>query len=146
MTLDPRHDDRVRRHTPAAVNTKIDRLTRAAIEDSATSGRDAVILRLHELDREWDVDRVLMANFAAVGLVTSLFAGRRRDGNWVYPLRAQMGFLLMHAIVGWCPPLAIWRRLGVRTAKEIALEREALTELLEAEPETRLGDMPAPSE
>lgn len=131
MTLDPRTDDRVRRHTSPDVNTKIDRLTRAIVEDCATGGRDAIVLRLKELDREWDVDRALMANFAVVGGAT-LMLGERHHPGWKYFFRAQMGFLFMHALVGWCPPLAVFRRLGFRTAKEIALEREALVELLES--------------
>jgi hypothetical protein len=39
------------------------------------------------------------------------------------------GFLLQHAVQGWCPPLAIWRRLGVRTQSEIEEERYALKAL-----------------
>ena len=35
-------------------------------------------------------------------------------------------FLLQHAIQGWCPPLPVFRRLGVRTADEINRERVAL--------------------
>jgi hypothetical protein len=35
-------------------------------------------------------------------------------------------FLLQHALQGWCPPLSIFRRRGVRTAREIAEERYAL--------------------
>jgi len=35
-------------------------------------------------------------------------------------------FLLQHAVQGWCPPLPVFRRLGVRTADEINDERVAL--------------------
>jgi len=35
-------------------------------------------------------------------------------------------FLLQHAVQGWCPPLTVFRRLGFRTAGEIARERYAL--------------------
>ncbi|MGZ8329614.1 MAG: hypothetical protein ACXWVA_00985 [Rhodoplanes sp.] len=42
---------------------------------------------------------------------------------------AVMGFLLQHAVQGWCPPLSILRRLGFRTAKEIERERNALKAL-----------------
>jgi hypothetical protein len=133
MTLDPREDDRVRRHTSAPVNLKIDRLTRAVIEDCATGGRDMIVTRLKELDREWDVDRALMANFAVIGGVTLALSERHHE-NWKYLFRAQLGFLLMHAVVGWCPPLPVFRRLGFRTAKEIGVERMALLELLETAP------------
>jgi hypothetical protein len=36
------------------------------------------------------------------------------------------GFLLQHAVQGWCPPLPLFRRSGVRTAAEIGNERYAL--------------------
>ena len=36
------------------------------------------------------------------------------------------GFLLQHAIQGWCPPVPVFRRLGFRTAAEIDYERYAL--------------------
>lgn len=127
-------EDRVRSHTSAHVNEKIDALTAATVEKTASSGRDAIIRRLKDLDREWDVDRALIANFAVLGPIT-LELGRRYHRGWTYLLRAQMGFLLMHAVVGWCPPLPILRRLGFRTAKEIAAERSALLEHLETTPD-----------
>ncbi len=36
------------------------------------------------------------------------------------------GFLLNHALQGWCPPLSLLRSFGVRTAEEIGNERIAL--------------------
>ena len=36
------------------------------------------------------------------------------------------GFLLQHAVQGWCPPVPVFRRLGFRTANEIDAERYAL--------------------
>jgi len=55
-------------------------------------------------------------------------------GSWVdrrfYLLPAVVaGFLLQHALQGWCPPLPVLRRLGVRTQTEIELERYALKAL-----------------
>jgi hypothetical protein len=42
---------------------------------------------------------------------------------------AVLGFLLQHAVQGWCPPLALLRRLGVRTRREIDAEKYALKAL-----------------
>jgi hypothetical protein len=39
------------------------------------------------------------------------------------------GFLLQHAVQGWCPPLPIFRRMGFRTQTEIDEERHALKAL-----------------
>ena len=44
-------------------------------------------------------------------------------------LVAVAAFLLEHAVQGWCPPLAVLRRLGVRTAHEIERERRGLEEI-----------------
>ena len=40
--------------------------------------------------------------------------------------RLGAGFLLQHAVQGWCRPVPIFRRLGIRTASEIDAERYAL--------------------
>lgn len=39
---------------------------------------------------------------------------------------AVAGFLLQHAIQGWCPPVPVLRRLGFRTQREIDDERAVL--------------------
>lgn len=81
--------------------------------------------RLQELDREWDVERVLEANASTLVLASALagLLGRRRS----LLLTATVGgFLLQHALQGWCPPLPVLRRLGFRTATEIETERYAL--------------------
>jgi hypothetical protein len=127
--VDPRTEDRIRKHTATHVNDKIDRLTRARLQEHLAGGRDAVVARLKELDREWHVDRALMANFAIVGGLSHEL-GMHYHRGWMTFFRAQMGFLLMHALVGWCPPLPVFRRLGFRTAKEIAAERAELTRAL----------------
>ena len=62
---------------------------------------------------------------ALVGLGLGTFVDRR-----FYLLPAAVaGFLLQHAVQGWCPPLPVFRRLGVRTAYEIEEERYALKAL-----------------
>lgn len=42
-------------------------------------------------------------------------------------------FLLQHGLQGWCPPLAVFRRLGVRTRGEIDQEKYALLSALKQE-------------
>ena len=120
--------DRIRRRTPSRVNELIDTKTSVSMKATLAGGRDAVIARLHRLDRELDVDRVLMAWFAVSG--SGFLAVGRRNRSARYFGFAQTGFLLMHALVGWCPPLVVFRRLGFRTSREIAAERAALVEKL----------------
>ncbi|HEX6963175.1 MAG TPA: hypothetical protein VF175_15015 [Lacipirellula sp.] len=89
---------------------------------------EAIANRLEELDQEWDIERTLEANAAtltAAGSAMALLVDRRFA---VLPLVVG-GFLLQHALQGWCPPLPIFRRYGFRTQYEIEQERYALKAL-----------------
>lgn len=124
--------DRIRAHTSEANNRRIDRETAGAIAE-ARSSPAALSARLDELDREWHVDRAVMMNFAVVGAFSAWKAMRslKRTGStgvWGAFFWTQMGFLANHALRGWCPPLPVFRRLGFRSAREIADERVALHE------------------
>jgi hypothetical protein len=128
--------DRVRAHTPEPINRRIDRTTEGTVASVTRQGRDAVVRRLTELDREWDVDRALMANFAIVGGAAYVAGlkrysqpsfGPRRKGL-LYFVGVQMAFMMVHAVAGWCPPVSVFRRLGFRTRTEIETERAALLE------------------
>ena len=121
--------DRVRNHTPATVNARIDRSTERAIARSAAGGAEAIRARLAELGREWDLDRAVLLAFPIAGgasLLAGLRRGRVRANRWLVLFGVQLGFLAWHALVGWCPPAATFRRLGVRTREEIVLERRRL--------------------
>ena len=116
---------RVEQHTDEAVNERIRRRTAQSISFVGRQGRDEISRRLEELDQEWDMERTLEANAASVallGLGLGALASRR---FFVLP-GVVAGFLLQHAVQGWCPPVPIFRRLGFRTAREIASERYAL--------------------
>lgn len=81
--------------------------------------------RIAQLEREWDIERVLEANAASVALI-GLTLGATVNRHWFALPAVVAGFLLQHAIQGWCPPLPLFRRLGVRTASEIHREIVAL--------------------
>ena len=117
--------DRVRAHTDPEIN---DRLDAKRLEDLAAlvgAPPAEITRRLHELDKEWDVERTLEANAAALTLL-SLVLGATRSRAWFALSAAVPAFLLQHAVQGWCPPLALLRRLNVRTRREIDAERTAL--------------------
>lgn len=84
--------------------------------------------RLLELDREWDMERVLETNAPAVALVGFGLGVAVNRKFFVVPALV-MGFLLQHALQGWCPPVPLFRRLRVRTQSEIERERYALKAL-----------------
>lgn len=117
--------DRVPAHTDDAVNEQISRVTEENIARYARAGHDAIQSRLEQLDQEWDVERTLEAN-AATACLVGLTLGATVDRKWFVFPAVVAGFLLQHALQGWCPPLAVFRRMGIRTAAEIDYERYAL--------------------
>jgi hypothetical protein len=126
--MTPATTERVPQNTAEQINERIRERTRANVAGYSQAGPAAVARRLRELDHEWDIERVLEANAAsAVLLGTAL--GALVDRRF-YFLPAMVGtFLLQHAIQGWCPPVPLFRRLGVRTQTEIDEEKMALKAL-----------------
>jgi len=90
--------------------------------------REGIDRRLCELDREWDIERLLEMNAAALAFI-GIVLGTVGDRRWLRLSAAVTVFLFQHAIQGWCPPIPILRRLGVRTSREIEVERIALKAL-----------------
>jgi len=116
---------RVPDNTAAQVNRDIDRRTEANLAQYAEADPKQIEERLGELDREWDIERLLEAN-ASSAMLLGLILGATVDRRWFAAPAIIAGFLLQHAIQGWCPPLPLLRRLGFRTAREIDHERYAL--------------------
>ena len=121
--------DRVRGSTDTEVNNRIDRQTDANIARFSGLGRDAVLRRIAALDHEWDVERVLEVNASTLAL-SGLALGVSVNKKWLVVPGVVLSFLLQHGLQGWCPPLPILRRLGVRTRGEIDREKYALKESL----------------
>jgi hypothetical protein len=120
----PPTTDRVPRHTDQDLNERIIRKTEHNVDRYAVAPT-LIDNRLKELDREWDIERALEANAAAVSLI-GLSLGRLVNRRWYILPAVVASFLLQHAVQGWCPPVGLFRRLGVRTQREIEEERYAL--------------------
>ncbi len=60
--------DRVRAHSPASVNAGVDREVQECLAQLANADRAEIDEHLHELDREWDVERYLQMNAGLVSL------------------------------------------------------------------------------
>jgi hypothetical protein len=119
--------ERVSSQTDEQVNQQINRLTEANIAHFARHPEE-IDRRLAELDEEWDIERTLQANAASISLVGATF-GLLFGRKWIILPAVVSGFLLQHALQGWCPPLPLFRRMGVRTVREIDQERYALKAL-----------------
>jgi hypothetical protein len=117
---------RVEDQTLPEINERIRRQTQARV-DYYASHRDQIPERLAELDREWDVERMLQFNSSALSLVGLALA--KKSSKWLILPIAVQGFFLQHGIQGWCPPLPLFRKAGIRTAREIEIERHALKAL-----------------
>lgn len=124
----PSTADRVPRNTESCVNERIRQKTEENIARHARGGPGAIERRLAELDREWDIERTLEANAATASLV-GLTLGAAVDRRFFAFPAIVAGFLLQHALQGWCPPVPLFRRLGFRTQSEIDHERYALKAL-----------------
>ncbi len=119
---------RVPQHTEEAINERIYRQTACNIEHYGKQGTDAITNRLAELEREWDIERTLEANAASLALI-GLGLGALVHRRWYLLPSVVAFFLLQHAVQGWCPPLPLFRRMGIRTETEIGYERYALKTL-----------------
>jgi hypothetical protein len=120
--------DRVREHSPAKFNERIDRATQRRVLQAGGETRAALSRRIEGLEEEWDMERVLETNASAIalsGVLLGLFVNRK---FLVIPCLV-LPFLLQHAIQGWCPPVPFFRSRGVRTRKEIDAEKVALKAL-----------------
>lgn len=120
--------ERVQKHTEDDVNERIHREMRQRVAAFYGLEDDDIDERIQALQQEWDIERTLEANAASVilaGVALGTFVNRK----WYILPALAAGFLLQHAIQGWCPPLPLFRRRGVRTASEIHEEITALRTL-----------------
>jgi hypothetical protein len=118
---------RVPAHTDDSVNERIRHETEERVQFLSEHPRE-IGRRLTELDEEWDIERAIEANAAALAFA-GVTLGATRDKRWLVLPALVTAFLFQHAIQGWCPPVPILRRLGFRTAYEIEEERRALQAL-----------------
>jgi hypothetical protein len=110
------------------VKTANDRIQARTLHDvSRYIGADPVFIdeRIRELEREWHVERTLEANAAMLALF-GLGLGLTFHRKFLVLPAMAAAFLLEHALQGWCPPVSLMRRLGIRTGAEIQEEIIAL--------------------
>ncbi len=128
MKMLPPTSTRVADHTSDSVNRKIREQTERNVREYASKGSIAISKRLAELEEEWDIERTLEANAASLILI-GLGLGTLTSKKWFVLPGVVSAFLLQHALQGWCPPVPIFRRRGVRTTDEINAEKFALKAL-----------------
>ena len=117
--------DRVRANTAPTVNERIDEGMRRRIIEIASKSSEEISSRIKELDQEWDIERYLECNASALAF-SGLLLGATLSRKWLLVPALVLPFLFMHGVHGWCPPVPLLRRLGVRTRREIDAEKYAL--------------------
>ncbi|HEX2985457.1 MAG TPA: YgaP-like transmembrane domain [Caproiciproducens sp.] len=119
---------RVQFHTDCKTNQKIRDKTIESLNNYKDCDDATLTQRIIDLDGEWDTERVLETN-AGIILVASTVLGFVHCRYW-FALTGTVGcFLLHHALQGWCPPLPVIRKLGVRTSEEIYNEKNVLKQM-----------------
>lgn len=120
---------RVQQYTDEQVNIKIKEKTFDNISSYRDKSKEEIVNRIEELNAEWDIERVIETN-AAGAIILSTILGFAINKKWFLATGIVGGFLLQHALQGWCPPVEVFRRLGVRTYSEINYEKEELKKML----------------
>jgi hypothetical protein len=123
-----RYRDRVRYHTASDVLRCIDDATKDQLKQHATVDSRLISERLQALDRQWDTDRAIELEASTVGLVGLALGAFVRTSFLAIPAVVG-GALLLHAFTGRYPLLPVFRRMGMRTSREIAREKYALKAL-----------------
>lgn len=116
---------KTRRNTDEDINRKIEQESEARVRYLALRGKHDIDDRLTELDYEWDIERTLEVN-AGIAALTGVTLAALFNKKWLILPGIVTAFLIQHAVQGWCPPLPIFRRMGIRSRAEIDKEKIAL--------------------
>jgi len=117
--------EHVRQVTSDKQNAIIDQTILRNIKKYAGKSSAEISKRIEELDKEWDIERVLDLNMSALalgGITLSLIFSKY---SIILPIILLL-FFIWHAFQGWCPPIPILRYFKVRTRPEIDREKYAL--------------------
>ncbi|NBD08659.1 MULTISPECIES: hypothetical protein [Corallococcus] len=121
--------DTVRIHAPSTVNRRIDAHVESCVRCMAERADRAEMSRyLEKLEHEWEMHRALGVGGSALALV-GLLLGRRGGRGWRVLSGVTLALLFQQGITGFGPLSALVRALGVRTRREIDLEKFAIKAL-----------------
>jgi hypothetical protein len=112
-------------NTNDTINRRIERETEARVKYYSLRDKKEIEKRIEELNNEWDVEKSLEVHAGALALGGALLGFLVNKRFLALPVIAA-GFLVQHSIQGWTPPIAVYRRLGFRSRREIERERNAL--------------------
>lgn len=117
--------ENVRKVTSEEKNAIIDQQILSNIRKYSGKGADEISQRIKELDKEWDIERVLdlsMSFLAICGIISSLLLNKYS----IFLTILLLLFFIWHAFQGWCPPIPLLRHFKIRTRPEVDREKYAL--------------------
>lgn len=120
---------RVPLHTAPRVNRRVQEDMRERVRLYEDADELTLKERLRELEAEWDTERVLETNAAGL-MLAGVALSALHSPKWLILSGLVGAFLLEHALQGWCPPLPVIRRLGIRTMNEIESEKETIRKII----------------
>lgn len=131
MSVLPPTSQRVQLHTKEEINEKIQEKTTENINYYRTKSRKEIAARINELDKEWDIERALETNASVIILISAILGIITKNIWWIVFIGVISAFLLEHALQGWCPPIPVFRRMGIRSSSEIDEEKYTLKKIIE---------------
>ena len=117
--------ERVRSSTSRSQNQKIDRETKINLARYKDLDSASIQERIRELDKTWDIERTLMFNAATLsltGAMLALFVNKK----WAIMPAVVTSFLIQHTLQGWCPPLPLFRMMGIKSARSLTYMQQGL--------------------
>lgn len=120
-----RGPDRVRQNTPPEINNKIDEAMMKRIWEYAKKSHEEITARIAQLEREWDLERVLETGSATLAL-SGVALALVRSRLWLLLPAGVLASLLQHSLTRRSTAVQCVRALGVRTRREIETEKYAL--------------------
>ena len=121
--------DAARIHAPSTVNRRIDAHVEECVRCMAERADRAEMSQyLQKLEHEWEMHRAVAVGGSALALL-GLLVGRKGGHGWHVVSGVTLALLLQQGITGFGPLSALVRAWGVRTRREIDLEKFAIKAL-----------------
>ena len=74
----------------------------------------------------WDIERTLEVNASILGFAGAILALTVDNKRWAILPAVVTTFLVQHAMRGWCPPLPLFRMMGIKSRPELDRQKYAL--------------------
>ncbi|MBA3899151.1 MAG: hypothetical protein H0X62_02910 [Bacteroidetes bacterium] len=116
--------DKIRAASDSHLNWEIDRKIEENIRKYTYQGSYEISQRIMELEKEWDINKVLQINAASLALLGIGFSLKNK--RWLFFSGTILLTLAYVSLNGWGPPINIFRRMGYRTRQEIDCEIYAM--------------------